>query len=420
MIFAKAKAYLLIVLLLLEGMSFAKGLAIALPEEVGFSSERLQRINKIMQQYVDEGKIAGVVTLLARKGKIVHHEAFGMIDIEDKKPISKDTMFRIASMSKPITCIGVMILYEQGQFLLNDRVSKYIAEFANPKVLVRTASDDSFKTEPARREITIRHLLNHTSGLTYGEGPHGRLYKEAGIATGLDPAEGTIGDMVKKLARIPLISHPGEEVHYGLSIDVLGYLVEVISEKDFNTFCKEQIFEPLQMNDTYFILPKEKLPRLARLYSLNKSGKLEKDATDPVFLTEQKFFSGGGGLISTASDYDRFAQMILNGGELDGVQILSRKTVELMTSNSIGQLYAPFRYNTGDKMGYGFGIRTERGEFDELESIGIYGWDGAFFTRFWIDPKEQLVGVFMSQMKNYWSADLATKYRVLVYQTIVD
>lgn len=196
--------------------------------------------------------------------------------------------------------------------------------------------------------------------------------------------------------------------------------LKLLSGKDFNTFCKEEIFGPLQMNDTSFILPKEKLPRLARLYSLSKSGKLEKDTTDPTFLTEQKCFFGGAGLISTASDYARFAQMILNGGELDGVRIISRKTVELMTSNSACDLYAPFRYNTGDKMGYGFGIRTERGEFDELESIGIFGWDGAFFTRFWIDPKEQLVGVFLSQMNNYWSADLATKYRVLVYQAIDD
>jgi CubicO group peptidase (beta-lactamase class C family) len=419
MINAKAKVFLLIVLFL-AGLSSAKEITIASPEEAGFSSQRLQRINKVMQQYVEDGKIAGMVTLVARKGKIVHHEAFGMIDIENKKPMSKDAMFRIASMSKPVTCVAVMILYEQGKFLLNDPVSKYIPEFAKPQVLVRTASTDAFKTEPARREITIRHLLNHTSGITYDDGPLGKIYKEAGIATGLNPAKGTIADLVKKLAKLPLISHPGEECHYGLSIDVLGYLVEIISGKDLDTFCRDEIFEPLQMNDTYFILPKEKLPRLARMYRMSKSGKLEKDAIDPNFLTEQTLFFGGAGLISTASDYARFAQMILNGGELDGVRIISRKTVELMTSNSIGDRYAPFRYNTGDKMGYGFGIRTERGEFDELESIGIYGWDGAFFTRFWIDPKEQIVAVFLSQMNNYWSADMATKYRVLVYQGIVD
>jgi CubicO group peptidase (beta-lactamase class C family) len=419
MIIAKTKVSFLIVILLV-GISCAKELTTALPEEIGFSSERLQRINKVVQQYVDEGKVAGVVTLVARKGKVIHNEAFGMIDIENTKPMSKDAMFRIASMSKPVTCVAVMKLYEQGKFLLNDPVSKYIPEFTKPKVLVPWPYGGLYGTTAAKREITIRHLLNHTSGITYEWGPLGKLYKKANISSGLYPCEGTIGDMVKKLAKQPLISHPGEEVHYGLSIDVLGYLVEVLSGKDFNTFCKEQIFEPLQMKDTCFMLPREKLPRLARLYALNNAGKLEKDPVDPVFLTEQKYFSGGAGIISTASDYARFAQMILNGGELDGVRILSRKTVELMTSNSLGEKYGPFRYNTGDKMGYGFGIRTERGEFDELESIGIFGWDGAFFTRFWIDPKEQLVALFLSQMNNYWSTDLATKFRVLVYQAIVD
>lgn len=390
------------------------------PNQVGLSSQRLARIDSVMQQYVDEKKVPGMVVLVARKGKIAYHKSFGKIDIEENMPMGTDAMFRIASMSKPITCTAVMILYEQGRFLLNDPISKYVPEFAKPRVLVPSTSGGPDTFEPAKREIAVRNLINHTSGITYDDGPLGKYYKEAGIATGLDPTEMTIGEMVKKLAKLPLISHPGEQEHYGLSVDVLGYLVEVLSGKDLNTFCKEQIFEPLRMNDTCFVLPKEKLPRLARMYRMSKSGQLQKDGTDPNFLTRQTFFSGGAGLISTASDYARFAQMILNGGQLDGVRILSRKTVELMTTNSLGDLYAPFRYNTGDKMGYGFGIRTERGQFDELESLGIVGWDGAFFTRFWIDPKEQLIGVFLAQMQNYWSADLATKYRVLVYQAIAD
>jgi CubicO group peptidase (beta-lactamase class C family) len=388
------------------------------PETVGLSAARLDRIDKVMQQYVDEGKVAGVVTLVMRDGKVAHHKAFGKSDIEASKPMTTDAMFRIASMSKPITATAVMVLYEQGRFLLNDPVAKYIPEFANPRVLVRS-DDGSSRIEPARREITIRHLLNHTSGLTYDDGPLGPYYKEAGIATGLAPTDDTIEQMVKKLAKLPLISQPGEEMHYGLSIDVLGYLVEVLSGQDFNRFCQEHIFGPLQMDDTCFVLPEEKLPRLARMYSL-ADGKLKKSATDPAFLTRQPFFSGGAGIVSTAADYARFAQMVLNGGQLDGARVLSRKTVELMLSNSIGDLYAPFRYNTGDKMGYGFGIRTERGAFDELESLGIVGWDGAYFTRFWIDLDEKFVGIFMTQMDNYWWADLATKYRVLVYQAIVD
>ncbi len=394
-------------------------LAGAAPEGVGLSTERLGRIDKVMQQYVDEGKVAGVVTLVSRNGRTIHHKAVGMRDIEADLPMTTDSMFRIASMSKPITCTAVMMLYEQGYFLLNDPVSKYIPEFANPEVLVRS-SDGTYVRRPAEREITIRHLLNHTSGITYGEDSQRPFYEQARITSGLSPTTDTIGEMVKRLAKLPLISQPGEEEHYGLSIDVLGYLVEVLSGQDFNSFCTEHIFKPLAMNDTHFVLPEEKLPRLARLYSLTPDGKLEEDRTPPEFLIRQRLHSGGAGIISTASDYARFAQMILNDGELDGVRILSRKTVELMTTNSIGDLYAPFRYNTGDKMGYGFGIRTERGEFDELESLGTVGWDGAYFTRFWIDPKEKLVGVFMAQMKDYWHTDLATKYRVLVYQAIVD
>jgi CubicO group peptidase (beta-lactamase class C family) len=412
----------LVAVWMIVGLQLCAGnrLLAATPEDVGLSPQRLQRIDKVMQHYVDEKKIPGVVVLVARKGQIAYHKSFGMIDIERNVPMRPDAMFRIASMSKPITATAVMILYEQGRFLLNDPVSKYIPEFAKPRVLVRSTDGGPDTFEPARQEITIRHLLNHTSGLTYDDGPLGRYYKEAGIATGLFPAQCTIGEMVRKLATLPLISHPGEEEHYGLSMDVLGYLVEILSGQDFNAFCREQIFQPLQMNDSCFILPEEKLPRLARMYRMTASGRLEKDAIDPTFLTHQTFFSGGAGLISTAADYARFAQMILNGGRLDGVRILSRKTVELMTTNSLGDLYAPFRYNTGDKMGYGFGIRTERGRYDELESLGMYGWDGAFFTRFWIDPQEQLVAVFLAQMDNYWSADLAAKYRVLVYQAIDD
>ncbi len=399
---------------------FVQPLAAATPGAVGLSSERLKRIDDVMKQYIDEGKIAGAVTLVARQGHVVYREAFGMADIEDDRKMKTDSLFRIASMSKPITATAVMILYERGEFLLNDPISKYIPEFSKPEVLV-AAGDGTFKREPARCEITIRHLLNHTSGLTYGwGGPLETLYRDANITSGLDPTDQTIGQMVKRLAKLPLISHPGEEMHYGLSIDVLGYLVEVISGKDLNTFCQEDIFEPLRMKDTYFILPEKKLDELASLYRLTDSGKLVKDTTDPEFLTQQQFFAGGAGLITTASDYAKFAQMILDDGKINGQRILSRKTVELMTSNSIGDLYAPFRYNSGDKMGYGFGIRTERGEFDELESLGIVGWDGAYFTRFWIDPEEELIGVFMTQMKDYWSADLATKFRVLVYQAIDD
>jgi CubicO group peptidase (beta-lactamase class C family) len=332
--------------------------------------------------------------------------------------MKNDTMFRIASMSKAITSTAVMMLYEEGYFLLNDPVSKFIPEFRNMKVIVPDSTGNSYKLIPAKGEITIRMLLNHTSGITYGGGLLTDFYKNAGMTVGLTPTQGTIGEMIKKLASLPLISQPGEEYQYGMSIDVLGYLVEAVSGMTFDKFMEQRIFAPLGMKDTCFILPKEKLPRLALLYHLNGQGVLEKDSVDPSYLCSQTYFSGGAGFVSTASDYLKFAQMILNKGQLNGVHLLSRKTVELMTSNSIGDLYAPFRVNSGDKFGYGFGIRTERGVYDEIETLGIVGWDGAFHTRFWIDPKEDLIGVFMIQSDS--STKINTRFRALVYQAIVD
>ncbi|MCE5252477.1 beta-lactamase family protein [bacterium] len=399
---------------------FGQGFPTARPEEVGLSSRRLDRINTVMKRYIDNKQITGMVTLVARHGKIAHYESFGMMDIEAGKPMTKDAMFRIASMSKAITSTAVMILYEEGRILLSDPVSKYIPEFKNPQVMVPSSTGNSYTLVPAKSEITIRNLLNHTSGITYGDGLQSDLYKKAGMTVGLTPTQGTIGEMIRKLAGLPLISNPGEEFHYGMSIDVLGYLVEVVSGKTFDEFLRERIFLPLNMNDTYLVLPKEKLPRLARLYSLNPKGGFTKDAVDPAYLCTQTYFSGGAGLVSTAPDYLRFAQMILNGGKLDGVRILSRKTVELMTTNSIGDLYSAFRPNSGDKFGYGFGIRSERGKYDELESLGIVGWDGAYYTRFWIDPEEDMIGIFMSQMGSYWDKTLVNTYRVLVYQAIDD
>jgi len=400
--------------------ALGQGLPDAAPEEVGLSPARLNRINAAINKHIEANNIAGAVSAVVRRGKIAHFESFGMMDIEAEKPMRKDAIFRIASMSKPITSTAIMILYEEGHFLLSEPVSKYIPEFANPKVIVPSSTPDALRFEPARREIAIRHLLNHTSGISYGEGLHSKLYSQAKITSGLDPTEGTIGDMVKRLARQPLISHPGEEFNYSLSIDVLGCLVEVVSGMSCDEFLGMRIFAPLKMHDTHFVLPGNKLSRLARTYCRTDDDKLQKEDVDPMFLVNQTYFSGGAGLVSTAPDYMRFAQMILNGGELDGVRILSRKTVELMTSNSIGDLYSAFRPHSGDKFGYGFGIRTERGQFDELESIGIIGWDGAFYTRFWIDPKEQLIGIFMSQAKDNWNSNFINKHRVLVYQAVND
>lgn len=392
-------------------------------QDVGISSVRLGRINKVMTEYVETGKLPGAVTLIARRGKIAHFETFGFMDIEAGKKMQKDSMFRIASMSKAVTSVAVMILYEEGNFLLTDPISKFIPEFENPMVIQIDPETGAEKLVPARREITIRHLLNHTSGITYGGGLQAEYYQQAGMTVGLTPTEGTIEEMTKKLAELPLISHPGEEFHYGMSLDVLGYFVEVVSGMKFDEFLRQRIFIPLQMNDTYMVLPEDKLPRLAKTYQY-KDGRMQESPIDLSYLTTQTYFSGGAGLVSAPMDYLRFAQMLLNKGRLGDVRILSRKTVELMISNSIGDLYIwdSFEHNgiMGDKFGLGFGIRTERGKYDQLETLGMYGWDGAFYTRFWIDPEEELIGIFMSQIDNYWDETLIGKFRVLTYQAIDD
>jgi CubicO group peptidase (beta-lactamase class C family) len=333
----------------------------------------------------------------------------------------ENALFRIASMSKAITTVAVMMLYEEGNFMLTDPVSKYIPEFSNPKVVLKSPSSDTILI-PAKSEITIRQLLNHTSGISYGSGLQAKYYNKAGMAVGIDPVSSTTGEVIRKLGALPLISHPGEAFNYGMSIDVLGYLVEVVSKMPFNEFLQKRIFEPLKMRDTYFTIPEDQFSRLAGLYKKDKDGKLipsPRSLTHPVV---QTYFSGGAGLVSTASDYVRFAQMLLNKGELDGKRLLSRKTVELMTSNSIGDLYLPasLRLTSGDKFGYGFGIRTERGVYDGLESIGSFGWDGALYTRFWVDQKEDLIGIFMSQVDNFWSENYIDRYKTLVYQSIIE
>lgn len=399
-----------------------QGLPSAVPEKVGLSSERLNRIEAVMKENIENGIIPGVVTMVVRHGQVAYFKSFGMMDVEAKKEMSNDAMFRIASMSKCITSVAVMILYEEGSFLLADPVSKYIPEFRNPKVIMKSPTSDSILIISAKSEITIRQLLNHTSGITYGAGLQAVYYNQAGVANGLSPINGTMGELIKKLGTLPLISNPGEEFHYGMSVDVLGYLVEVISKMSLDEFLRKRIFEPLKMNDTYFSLPESKLPRLAGLYRSDQKGKLIRATGYFDYTTPQTYFSGGAGLVSTTADYARFAQMLLNNGELDGKRILSRKTIEMMITNSIGDEHifnAQKHFGIiGDKFGLGFGIRTERGVYDELESLGSYGWDGAFYTKFWIDPKEDMIALFMSQMNS--NDNLISKFKVLVYQSIID
>jgi CubicO group peptidase (beta-lactamase class C family) len=407
----------------------ANGLPRAQPEAVGMSSERLKRIRAAVEQSVAQGRIAGAVTLVMRRGKVAHLEAVGMSDREAQRPMREDAIFRIASMTKAVTSVAAMILVEDGKLLLNDPVSKFVPEFKGAQVAVPSEDKKSYTLVPARSEISIRHLLTHTSGITYrfsGTEPWARVYQDAGVVDGLIEAEGTMGDNVKKLAKLPLMHQPGEKYSYGLNTDVLGYVVEVVSGMSLDEFFRARIFAPLKMADTHFTLPAEKLPRLAEVYqqqadtsikamgaSRVTTGYLHYSATYPL-QRPRAFFSGGAGLVSTAGDYARFLQMLLGGGELDGARVLGRKTVELMTVNHVGDLFG------AQGFGLGFSVVRDVGKGSEPSSVGTYGWGGFFYTNFIVDPKEQMIAIFMSQLYPANDVKLHERFRSLAYQAIVD
>jgi CubicO group peptidase (beta-lactamase class C family) len=399
--------------------------AVAKPESAGFSSARLEKIAGAVQRSVDQGEIAGAVTLVARHGRVVWLRATGNQDRENSKPMRTDSIFRICSMSKPIVTLGVMMLYEEGRFELEDPISKYIPEFADAKVLV-TPKDEKAYTIPASKPITIRNLLTHTSGISYNWDPVlGSYYKDANIAHGLLPFDGTIGENVKRLARLPLLFNPGERWNYGLNIDVLGYLIEVISGKPLDLFLKERIFEPLGMKDTFFYVPQEKAGRLATAYTWYEGKGLARFPDTPI--TEgtfsysadypvngpKKLFSGGAGLSSTASDYARFCQLFLNKGKLGKVQLISRKSIELMTHDQLGPKFSE------EEFGLGFGISGVKTPLKELGSPGQYGWGGFFYTEFSIDPKEDMITVFMAQL-HPGSPNIGGEFHTLAYAALED
>ncbi len=408
------------------------------PEDVGLSAERLQRIDSAIGKYIEENRISGAVMLVARKGKVAHHSALGMMDIEDNKPMGTDTIFRLASMSKAITGVATLMLYEEGRFELNDPLDRFIPAFKNMQVLVTDPDQNPYGSDyelvPANGPIRIRQLLNHTAGFAYGlwgQPYFGELYQNAGIHDGLYACEGTIGDMVERLARLPLMHHPGEVWEYGVSVDVLGRLIEVVSGMPLDRFFEERIFEPLGMEDTYFYLPKEKASRLAAVYAPNEDGGISKTTGDIVQVGSaaytpykhidgpRTYFSGGAGLVSTASDYARFLQMLLNGGELEGHRLLSRKTVESMTSNQIGDLDVAFA-PIGDKFGLGVSINENPDVTRSITSKGTYSWGGFFYTHFFVDPHEDMLGLIMIQLYPYSGPNIHAQFDSLVYQAIND
>lgn len=414
-------------LLTSPGAQLARG-----QEASGLSKEKLDAVAALLKKAVDDRKIPGGSALVARHGKIAFRANAGWQDVEGKVPIADGTIFRIASMSKPITSVAVMILIDDGKLATTDLLSKYVPEFKEMKVLVPDKDGKSYQLVPANREITIHDLLTHSSGLTYrllNKPFASKLYEEAGVTDGLSETPGTIGDNVKKLAKLPLVCQPGSAWEYGLNTDVLGHVVEVVSGKTLEEFCRERIFGPLKMDDTWFILPKEKRSRLAGLYSAAPDKTLTRLGDKPVVIGGAqitatyptndggKYFSGGAGLVSTAGDYFRFCQMILNHGELDGARVLKAETVDRMTRNQLGELRLQFP--GADLMGYGFGVLSAEAKekLKDPAGVGTFGWGGAFGTYFWADPKNELVGVWMTQV---FPPDFAlgTEFKRLVYEAL--
>lgn len=407
---------------------------IARPEDVGLNSARLGAIPKFMGSYVDRGKLAGLSTLVARHGQIVHFESIGMRDRERGLPMERDSIFRIYSMSKPITSVALMMLYEEGHFQLSHEVSRYIPEFKKLRVWAGGTNDAWATKEPAR-PMTIRDLLTHTSGLTYGfmnQHPVDRLYRRGGI-DGSATSQLTLKEMMEKLADIPLLFSPGEHWNYSVSTDVCGYLVEVLSGRPLDEFLQARIFAPLGMVDTGFMVPKDKLDRFTANYEKNARTRevrlVDKSDETSAYAAPKRFLSGGGGLVSTMTDYWRFCQMCLNGGAFEGTRLLSRKTMEFMRSNhlpggrtmkemslsSFGELAAE-----GAGFGLGFQVILEPAEAQAIGSVGNFSWGGAASTYFWIDPEEDLIAILMTQLMPSSTYPLRPQLQQLVYAAIED
>jgi CubicO group peptidase (beta-lactamase class C family) len=403
----------------------------AAPESVGLSGERLERLHAGMQQYVDEGRVSGIVTYVARNGRVVDLQAYGKADLEAGRPMQKNTIFRIASQTKAFTSVAVMMLVEEGKVSLTDPVSKYIPAFAKTTVAVPpppgAVAGSPVSVVPANRPITLRDLLTHTAGISYGNGPAQEQWKAAGIQ-GWYFADRTepVSAVVERMAALPMDSQPGEKFVYGYNTDILGVVVEKVSGLTLAEFFEKRITGPLGLVDTQFYLPPAQKDRLATVYAA-KDGKIER-ATDPKTGQGQYVegprvaYAGGAGLLSTARDYGRFLQMMLNGGEIDGVRLLGPKTVEVMTVNQVGtRLADAWADRKGMGFGLGFDVVEDLGQASPFghRSTGAFGWGGAYHTTYWVDPKEKLVALLMTQLLPAGDSDLHVRFRDLVYQSIV-
>jgi CubicO group peptidase (beta-lactamase class C family) len=390
------------------------------PEDVGFSGERLGRIDSVLGDLVARDEIPGAVVLIVRDGRVAYHKAYGYRNTATRAPLHTDDIFRIASQSKAITALAVMMLWEEGRFLLDDPVSRYLPAFAKPSVLTAFhPADTTWESEPARSEITIRQLLTHTSGLDYpaiGSVEFRAIYAKAGVPSGIGNDRDRLADKMNVLATLPLKHQPGERFTYGLSADVLGYLVEVVSGMPFDRFLHTRIFDPLGMDDTWFYLPPDRAGRLVALHD-GESGKAVPmtaqayDDVDPNYpALAGTYFSGGAGLSSTTEDYAKFLQLFLNGGELNGVRLISRKTVELMLIDQLPTM--------DEEFGLGFGLETPANDWRSPASLGSFSWGGAFNTHYWADPQENLIGLIYTNIYNTAHWNIGDLFQVLTYQAI--
>jgi CubicO group peptidase (beta-lactamase class C family) len=403
----------------------------ASPESAGMSKAAFDRLeDHLKQRYIEAGRFPGTQLLVYRRGKIVHSAVQGFADLERKTPVRDDTIFRIYSMTKPITSVAFMMLFEEGRIALDEPVHKYIPEWKNLGVF-QAGTAPAFLTKPPSRPMLIVDLLRHTSGLTYGFQQRSNVdaaYREMKIG-GVEKA-GTLQSMIEDLGKIPLEFSPGEAWNYSVSTDVIGYLVGKISGKPLEQFLKERIFNPLGMNDTGFFVPAEKAHRFAACYSAEKGGlTLQDDPTRSSFLSPPSFISGGGGLCSTAADYLTFCRALLNGGELGGVRLIGPKTLALMTSNHLPggrdlpemsrSLFSEASYN-GIGFGLGFSVTMNPAQTLIPGSAGEYAWGGAATTSFWIDPAEELIAIFMTQVLPSSAYPLRRELRTMVYAAITD
>ncbi|MEO6288751.1 MAG: serine hydrolase domain-containing protein [Ginsengibacter sp.] len=385
--------------------------------------EKLSKIDGLVNDYINKNWLTGAVTIIIKDNQVIQYKGYGVADLESKKPMKNDAIFRIMSQTKAITSVGIMILYEQGKFLLDEPISDFIPEFKNPVVLDKfNDADTTYTTVPATREITFRDLLTHTSGLDYtdiGSSKIQAIYTKNNIPSGLGYFDENLVERMSALGKLPLSFQPGEKWQYGLNSDLLGALIEIISGENLEDFLSKNIFQPIGMKDTYFNVPASKANRLATVYTEDSLHHVIKwshtfRSIDPDYPTMKKhYFSGGAGLSSTAYDYAVFMQMLLNGGKYNGHQILSRRTVEMMTS---GQLKDGMFGD--DNFGLGFSITSEKSEARGPSYAGSFSWGGYYGTTYWADPKAHLVCLFMTQQNPNSHSDVEAKFESIVYSSL--